>query len=47
VGDVVGPVVEMGVTADEVDGTSGSASPVHASENAKTTTTQNAVENLC
>jgi hypothetical protein len=50
VGDAVGPFPETGVTADVVDGASGSASPVHAaSESATTTRTiapENA-ENLC
>ncbi|MET0887810.1 MAG: hypothetical protein ABWX92_15320 [Mycetocola sp.] len=47
VGDAVGPVAEMGVTAEEVGGTSGSASPVHAASESATTTTTIAVENLC
>jgi hypothetical protein len=47
VGDAVGPVTEMGVTADEVGGASGSASLVHAASESATTTTTIAVENLC
>jgi len=51
VGEAVGPAPEMGVTADEFGGASGSASPVHAASESATTTTaiapENAVENLC
>jgi len=47
VGDAVEPAPEMGVTADVVDGASGSASPVQAASESATTTTTIAVENLC
>jgi hypothetical protein len=47
VGDGVEPVTEVGITADEVAGASGSASPVHAASESATTTTTIAVENLC
>jgi hypothetical protein len=55
VGETVGPVSEIGVTGGVVDGSPGSASPVHAvSANATHTDAiapenarENAVENVC